>query len=143
MPLPPELVALLEARELVRLASIGAFRPSREAYLAAPSEWPVTVVPMSQIDPIVRGPGAPNFNKEDPERPGIDRTASILQAIRADTPLPPVLLYQRQGDTRYEVSNGHHRFSLSLALGFTSIPANAINYRFDGSQAGGVAASTS
>ncbi|MEH6740721.1 MAG: hypothetical protein V7695_19580, partial [Sulfitobacter sp.] len=75
------------------------------------------------IDPPVRATGVPNFDKIDPERPGLVRSSRILLALRDGTPLPPVELFQRAGEPRYELRDGFHRLHLCAALGYTHITA--------------------
>ncbi len=97
MPIDP--TTLAEARALIAKAGMADFVP--------PSEAPVSTggdpVAIALIDPPVRNPGVPNFDKPDPDRPGVVRSASILAALRDGIPLPPLLLFQRAGELRYEL----------------------------------------
>lgn len=122
MPIDPK--TLDEARTLVAEAGMTNFSPGM-AYTTTHG----TLIPIFLIDPMVRAPGVPNFNKEDPERPGVVRTASILRAFRDNTPVPPLVVFQRTGEARYELREGFHRFHLSAALGFTHVPAEITNWK--------------
>ncbi len=96
---------------------------------AAPASTGGRLVAIALIDPHVRSPGTPNFDKPDPDRPGVVRSASILQAVHEGAPLPPLLLFQRAGDQRYELREGFHRFHLFAALGYTHVPANVTDWK--------------
>ncbi|MDF0498103.1 hypothetical protein [Bradyrhizobium yuanmingense] len=98
---------------------------------AAASEGAECVVEIALIDPPTRNAGIPNFDKPDPDRPGVLRSASILSAIRDGVPLPPVILFQRAGEARYELRDGFHRFHLSAALGFTHVAAVVTDWKPD------------
>ncbi|WP_316232844.1 hypothetical protein [Bradyrhizobium sp. SZCCHNPS2010] len=97
--------------------------------LAPASEGAERVVEIALIDPPTRDACVPNFDKPDPDRPGVLRSASILSAIRDRVPLPPVVLFQRAGEARYELRDGFHRFHLSAALGFTHIAAVVTDWK--------------
>jgi hypothetical protein len=117
---------LSEARALVRKAGMGGFVPVRSA---PASEGAERVVEIALIDPPTRNASVPNFDKPDPDRPGVLRSASILLAIRDGVPLPPVILFQRTGEARYELRDGFHRFHLSAALGFTHVAAVVTDWK--------------
>lgn len=110
---------------MVVKAGMANFVPISEAPASTGGE----PIPIALIDPPVRGPGVPNFDKPDPDRPGVVRSASILAAVRDDTPLPPLLLFQRAGQRRYELREGFHRFHLCAALGYTHVPANVTDWK--------------
>jgi hypothetical protein len=57
------------------------------------------------------------------------RSASILSALREGTPLPPLLLFQRAGERRYELREGFHRLHLCAALGYTHLSAIVIDWK--------------
>lgn len=117
MPIDPKI--LNEARTLVVTAGMGGFTPMSDA----PAATEGSPVEISLIDPPIRAVGVPIFDKTDPDRPGVVRSSSILIALRDGTPLPPVLLFQRAGETRYELRDGFHRLHLCAALGYTHIAA--------------------
>ena len=105
---------------------MATVRPESASYISPEGSegLPVFCVPMHAIHTFERAPGVPNFNNRD-ER----RSASILEAIRAVVPLPPILVFQRTGETGYELLDGYHRFHLSLALGFSSISVAVTDWK--------------
>ncbi|WP_425952868.1 hypothetical protein [Ralstonia pseudosolanacearum] len=123
MPIDP--TTLAEARALVVKAGMADFAPAG----ASPASTGGDPVAIALIDPPVRSPGVPNFDKPDPDRPGVVRSASILAALRDGIPLPPLLLFQRAGEHRYELRHGFHRFHLCAALGFTHVPAEVTDWK--------------
>jgi hypothetical protein len=75
-----------EARALIAKAGMSSFSPELGAFAASADPlYPTAVVPLILIQPIVRGIGVPNFNKQ--------RALNILDAIRNNHPLPPVRVY--------------------------------------------------
>lgn len=118
MPIDP--VVLAEARLLAVQAGMTDFKPTS----IAPGSTSGQFVPIALIDPTTRRAGTPNFDKPDPERPGVVRSASILLAIREGIPLPPLLLIHRQGEQRYRLWEGFHRFHLCAALGYSHVAAD-------------------
>jgi hypothetical protein len=117
MPIDPDVLA--EALTLVVKARMADYAPSG----AAPPCTSGELIAIALIDPPARSPGTPNFDKPDPDRPGVVRSADILSKIGAGVPMEPVLLIQRRGEKRYRLWNGFHRFHLCTALGFTHVPA--------------------
>jgi hypothetical protein len=117
MPIDP--TTLAEALALVAKAGMGEFVPTT----AAPASAGGAPIAITLIDPVVRSIGTPNFDKSDPDRPGVVRSASILAALREGVPLPPLLLFQRAGESRYELREGFHRLHLCAAVGYTHVPA--------------------
>jgi hypothetical protein len=123
MSIDPDVLA--EARALVVNAGMADFVPAG----STPASTSGSPVAIALIDPVVRSPGTPNFDKPDPDRPGVVRSASILAAVRDGTPLPPLLLFQRAGEQRYELREGFHRFHLWAALGYTHVPATVTDWK--------------
>ncbi len=123
MPIDP--AVLEEARALVAKAGMSDFVPTSEA----PKSTGGQRVAIALIDPIPRRLGTPNFDKPDPDRPGVVRSDAILSAIREGAPLPPVLLFQRSGEQRYELRDGVHRFHLCAVLGYTHIHAEITDWK--------------
>ena len=117
--MPIDVKTLTEARTLVVRAGMAGFIPTSEAPLATEGRR----IEVALIDPPIRAVGVPNFDKIDLERPNVVRSSSILIALRDGTPLPPVLLFRREGDPRYELRDGFHRLHLCAALGYTHIAA--------------------
>jgi hypothetical protein len=74
------------------------------------------LVPLSAIEPVVRGLGVANFDGS--------RAMAILKAIQAQEPLPPIRVRVATSlcaPYQFKLHDGFHRFHLSLALGFTHI----------------------
>jgi len=124
--MPIDQAVLAQARALVAKAGMGNFVPVGIAPACDDAE---RIVEITLIDPPVRASSVPNFDKPDPDRPGIVRSASILSAICDGSPLPPVLLFQRAGETRYELRDGFHRFHLCAALGYTHVAAVVTDWK--------------
>jgi hypothetical protein len=97
--------------------------------VAPASEGAEDIVAIALIDPPARAAGVPNFDKPDPDRPGVIRSASILSAIRDGIPIPPVTLFQRAAGGRYELRDGFHRFHLCAALGYTHLFAVVTDWK--------------
>ena len=57
------------------------------------------------------------------------RSASILMALREGASLPPLLLFQRKGEQRFELREGFHRLHLCAALGYSHIPALVTDWK--------------
>lgn len=108
---------LSEARALVRKAGMDAFVPVGSAPV---SEGAERVIEIALIDPPTRNASVPNFDKPDPDRPGVLRSASILSAIRDGVPLPPVILFQRTGGGAIRASRGFPSLPPICGTGFHS-----------------------
>jgi hypothetical protein len=124
--MPIDANVLNEARGLVVKAGMAGFSPSSSAPLSAGGH----IVEIALIDAPVRDPGTPNFDKPDPARPGVIRSASIMVKIRDGVPLEPVLLFQGVNERRYKLIAGFHRLHLCAALGFTHIYADVTDEEF-------------
>jgi hypothetical protein len=124
--MPIDQAVLVQAQALVTKAGMGTFVPSG---IAPASNGGECIVEIALIDPPTRDAAVPHFDKPDPDRPGVVRSASILSAIRDGLPLPPVLLFQRVGETRYELRDGFHRFHLCAALGYTHVAAVVTDWK--------------
>ncbi|MCA8433871.1 hypothetical protein [Burkholderia seminalis] len=118
---------LSEARALIADAGMADFLPAS----AAPASTGGELVAIDLIDSPRRNAGTPNFNKPDPDRPGVIRSTSILDAVRDGVPLPPLMLYQRSGEPRYELLAGFHRYHLFAALGYTHVYAEVTNWKLE------------
>lgn len=123
--MPVDKDALSQARLLVAKAKMEGFVRKD---IAPVSEGADCIVELALIDPQIREV-IPAFDKPDPARPGVIRSASILSAVRDGLPLPPILLFQRKGEARYELRDGFHRFHLFLALGYTHVAAVVTDWK--------------
>ena len=56
-----------------------------------------------------------------------DRLKSVLNAIKSDQPLPPVVVVREQGDRLMTLLDGAHRYFASVATGLTRRPALRIS----------------
>jgi hypothetical protein len=121
---PIELATLAEAKELVATFGLSDFMP----LTAAPPGDGELLLPIVLIDPPVRAAGVPNFNKPEPDRPGIVRSDSLLAAFRDLQPIPPILVYQRAGSSRYDLRDGFHRLHLAAALGYSHVHADLASW---------------
>jgi hypothetical protein len=52
-----------------------------------------------------------------------DAVRSLLQGVRDGADLPPIVVFRESGAATATLLDGRHRLSVSLALGFVSIPA--------------------
>ena len=116
LPLPPEWLAATGLEDFV---------PATPSYAAGENEYadlpPPSAVLISEIRPPTRAPGVIGLVE--------DRTLSIMRAISAGSPLPPILLYAApDGPFAYRLGAGFHRFTISRALGFSAIPAAILTY---------------
>jgi hypothetical protein len=110
------------------LARAAQFVPSSPAYIVDRSsckDQRVRLIAICDIGPVCRSPGVPYFNASA-ER-GLtakERVIQILQAFVSGVALPPVELVETPVDKHpFKLTDGVHRLYLSLAVGFTHIPA--------------------
>ncbi|WP_233236391.1 ParB/Srx family N-terminal domain-containing protein [Bordetella sp. LUAb4] len=125
MPINPDVLA--EAKALIAKAGMGNFK----ACDSAPPATGGKSIEIALIDPPAREQGVPYFDKPNPARPDVVRSASILACLRDGELLEPVVLFQRAGDERYELRDGFHRLHLCAALGFTQIFAVFTKWQWD------------
>ena len=106
-------------------AGLQGFRPDAASYPVGKNEHPdlpaPSIVRLAEIRPVSRSLGVRGLVEE--------RTRSILRAIAAGDPLPPIKLYAApDGAFAYRLGEGFHRFTVSRALGFEAIPAAVMTY---------------
>lgn len=118
MPLNPAAFAL--ASDCVAEAGMPAFARGHD-----PAATGGRLVDVDLIDSFARAPGVPIFDKPDFERPGVIRSATILEAIRDGVPLPPIQVKASE-DGRFSLYDGFHRLHLWVALGYTRIPVEVV-----------------
>jgi hypothetical protein len=98
---------------------MAGFNPASRSFKAVEnSEKEVVVLPIAQLKPPLRDPGAPNFEEK--------RALSLLDAFKTSIPLPPIMVEIPKESIApyvYRVWDGFHRFHLSVSVGFTHIPA--------------------
>ncbi|RQT51803.1 hypothetical protein DF046_19530 [Burkholderia cepacia] len=122
MPIDP--IVLSQAYALVAAAGMSDF----VIKTLAPRSIGGSLVAIDLIDSPRRSPGTPTFNKPDPRRPGVIRSDDLLAAVRDDVALPPLLLFQRPREVRYELLAGFHRYHLFAALGYTHVYAEVTDH---------------
>jgi hypothetical protein len=85
----------------------------------------VCIVAIKDVAPVRRAIGIPTLKSDDFHGLSAeDRCISLLKAMVAAKPLPPIELKPTQiGKQEFELKDGTHRLYLSLALGFTHVPA--------------------
>jgi hypothetical protein len=112
------------------LISAGAtdFVPTASAYMVDQTlckDRRLCLICIEDIGPVRRAPGVPYFNAKD----GLtakERAIQILRGFVNGDALPPVeLLKTSAGEHAFELKDGLHRLYLSLAVGFTHVPAIA------------------
>lgn len=123
--MPIDTSTLAKARKLVKKAGMLDFHPRSDA----PASSGGILVELSLIDTFTRAPGVPTFDKPDPDQPGVTRSSSILRAMREGVRLPPILLFKRKGEKRYELRDGYHRLHICAALGYTHIFAKITDWK--------------
>src|SRR5881628_2272718 len=105
-------------------ADMKGFIPKTASFVAGEPEMDticreIQIVNLADIEPVTRAIGQGGFFE--------DRLASILEAIRSDTPLPPIKIHIPRtpiaGGYRYRLYHGYHRYYASIAAGFSEIPA--------------------
>lgn len=75
-------------------------------------------IPISSLIPPKRDNGMAMF-------PDGDRVINLLNGMRNGDSIPPIMLWSKKkmNSESYMIRDGMHRFYLSIALGFTEIPA--------------------
>jgi hypothetical protein len=83
------------------------------------------LIRIDEIGPVLRAPGVPYFNGSAEE--GLtakERVIRILRAFANGVALPPVEVVRTSSDSHpFKLFDGTHRLYLSLAVGYTHIPA--------------------
>lgn len=100
--------------EWLGTAGMQGFTPSRLSYRC---EGPHELIALADIARPKRDSRI-SFDCNGLRR---DRTMAVLTGIREDLSLPPIEV--KAGERGYRVHHGFHRFHVSLALGFSHIPA--------------------
>src|SRR5215471_14176098 len=107
-----------------KAAGMKHWKPAGQAY--RPNVADVLLVRIADIAPVPRNLSHGVFNND--AETGLyarDRVISILTGFRQQRALPPVEV-QKAADGAmypYRLTHGAHRFYLSIAAGFTHIPA--------------------
>jgi hypothetical protein len=104
--------------EWIAQAGLTGFIPSRSGFRCNDAH---TLIALADIEPPLRDPGvtldANGFNR--------DRMMRILEGIRDDASMPPILVWETgRPPHRYVLRDGVHRYWASFAIGFTHVPCN-------------------
>jgi hypothetical protein len=110
-------------------AKAATFVPTRSAYVVDSThcnERYLGLIDIDDIGPVLRAPSVPYFHGSVEE--GItaeERVVRILRAFATEAALPPVEIVKTpNGRYPFKLTDGTHRLYLSLAVGFTRVPAN-------------------
>jgi hypothetical protein len=107
-------------------AGMAGFVSSKHLYRVTPDARQPFVVRIDDIQPVRRKLNAGMFNDDcDKGLSAKERVISILGAIRDDVPLHPLEVEESPAGSphRYTLTQGTHRLYLSLAAGFSHVPA--------------------
>jgi hypothetical protein len=98
-------------------ADMPGFRPASDYYPYSPCKGDFEIVLLSDIEPLKRTAGTPLFRKS--------RLVLILFGFQSPwCALPPIELHPNsQGQFRYRMHNGCHRYYASIAAVYTQIAA--------------------
>jgi hypothetical protein len=106
-------------------AGMNDFQRETEAY--AHSVYPaVQLIALTDIEPPLLGPGRARLTDSGFD---YDRMMLILRGIASKRIIPPVQMtdQQQQGEYRYKVYDGWHRFYASVAAGFPCLPTVTVS----------------
>lgn len=110
-------------------AGMIGFVPNSRAYRVAPQALPgkeILEVHISEVIAPQRALSHGVFN-DDSNESGLtarERVSSILRGFLEGAALPPVEIVREAGlPNRYRLTHGAHRFYLSVAAGFSHVPA--------------------
>jgi hypothetical protein len=110
-------------------AGMKDFVPKAPAYnadLSRLSGQTVYCVQIEEVTPVRRNLSHGVFNDDaETGRTAKDRVTDILRGFRSGAAIPPVEVMRLRSDSRhtYELKRGAHKFYLSVAAGFTHVPA--------------------
>jgi hypothetical protein len=108
-------------------SGIAKFRPASEAYrVKAQPDQDIYSVRIDDVAPVERRLSEGLF-RNHPTKLLLakDRVLEILRGFAANAEIPPVRLvrFSTSERYRYKLTDGAHRFYLSIAAGFTHVPA--------------------
>jgi protein tyrosine phosphatase (PTP) superfamily phosphohydrolase (DUF442 family) len=111
-----------------RAAGMPGFVPGSQSYKAGSPVFrnlPVVEVRIDDIEPLRRELSHGVFNNDaDTGLSAEERVLKILDGFRSNAALPPVEIQELPtGEFKYRLHHGAHRLYLSVAVGFTHIPA--------------------
>lgn len=100
----------------IMLSAAGFVSPATASYSVIDSD-DVSIIEIADIAPPARNPQKINLHPE--------RASDICRAFANGQALPPIDVTRSPGtdDYAYQLRDGYHRLNLSIAAGFTKIPA--------------------
>jgi ParB-like chromosome segregation protein Spo0J len=111
-------------KEWLTEAGVAEFRPA-PSQRAFRCDGEHRLIALSDIDAPPRRSDRP-LDANGFER---SRMVRILQGMRKNDPLPPIVLEQCDvGPRAYRLRDGVHRYHASLTLGFSQVPAELVFY---------------
>jgi len=97
------------------------YKPNSVAYNASLNdEYPTELKPLVELQAPIRNEGIAWFKKE--------RMVSLINAVLTGEKLPPIEVHLKPSESQLRVKDGFHRFYMSHALGFKSIPVIILPY---------------
>lgn len=105
----------------LRRANTASFQRTAESFATTSTpEWPTVHVSIEAVLAPARDSGVEGLREE--------RTVSILQAVVAGVPIPPLEVHQPPHSNRLVVRDGFHRYFISIALGYPMLPVSIRPY---------------
>jgi len=109
-------------------AGMDGWKPSSPSYRVDHDRFPNTFeVSIADVDPLRQRRLSHGIFNDDAEtgRSARDRVIEILRGFVEDVAIPPVQIVRIPGcgPRMYRLYHGAHRFYLSIAAGFTHVPA--------------------
>ena len=119
--LSPQSVEFEIPDEWLEVTGANKFKPNEPAYeTSSDDDYPTEIMSFSKLQAPIRNPSVTGFVKE--------RMISLIECILAGKALPPVEVHLKPDESTYKVKDGYHRFYLSVALGFHSLPVSVRPY---------------
>lgn len=114
-----ELEFVVNDRILEQVLGSG-FTPCGESYCSESYEL---IVPLSDIEPILRSIGSGGFRDDQ-------SVINILVGFREKSIIPPIEVSDRKTTQgyRFRLKDGFHRYYLSIAAGFSTVPVVIRNF---------------
>lgn len=107
--------------EWLEVTGAKLFKPNAPAYEASSDdEYPTETMSFSKLQAPIRHPGVTRFVEE--------RMISLIKCILTGKIIPPVEVHLKPGESTYRVKDGYHRFYISAALGYQSLPVSVKPY---------------
>jgi len=102
-------------------AGATTFKPNNQYYESTSNDkYPTEYMPLDILQAPIRNKGIKGLVEE--------RTLSIITGIINGNLLPPVEVHLKPEDKIYSLKDGYHRFYISVALGYKSLPVSVRPY---------------